>query len=226
MRRLAKLWGVFSLFGLLGSPAHAIIVGSDFETDLTGWTHEGDVAFGDGSVRIGEGAGGYASFWRAFELLPARPHTLCFDLAPLMQFTDEFGTFPDTFFASLYFVNDLADFDLATGRFDDSLELLDADYEGIRLGDGSVMPGDGSVVPFERWCIDFVTRFRYVIPVFELIDGDFTENSSVRLDNVFLTTEDEPVIPEPAHLVALGLGLSALLRRRARVRAEAGAAGA
>lgn len=218
MRRIATLWVVFSLLGLLISPAHAIVVGSDFETDLTGWTQEGDVAFGDGSVRIGDGAGGYASFWRAFELLPARPHTLCFDLAPLMQYTDEFGTFPDTFFASLYFVNDLADFDLATGQNIPSRALLDADFEGVRLGDGSVVPGDGSVVPFERWCIDFVTRFRYVIPVFELIDGDFTENSSVRLDNVFLTTADEPVIPEPAHLVALGLGLTALLRRRARLR--------
>lgn len=220
MCRMAMRWAVVLALATCSIlTAQAVTVRSDFSGGLTGWNSAGDAHAADGSVRLGDAEGGWSALWTAYELQPTGSQRFCFDLARELNFTDELGTFPDTFFTTLYFVNDLSDFDLLTGQYDASRAVLDADYLGVRAADGSVVPGDGSVVPFERWCLDFSSAYRYVIPVFELFDGDFALNSAVWIDNVSFSSIDEPVVPEPLHLVALGLGLGGLLRRR-RARRE------
>jgi hypothetical protein len=90
--------------------------------------------------------------------------------------------------------------------------------------DGFADPYGGTIAnpllpAFSQYSLNFTNRYRYIIPVFELFNQNgIGGDSRVYLDNVVLTQQEEPVVPEPASCALLGLGLSLLICGRRRPR--------
>ena len=139
-------------------------------------------------------------------------HVLEFDLLGELSAESPGGPFGflDTVFASLYFADDLAGFDLSPGSFDDFQELLSLDAGGPFGVNGTVgaSPLGGDWLRFE---LSFESSFDYAIPTFELFEQNFVDGDSrVLVDNVKIRAVDTgPAIPEPGaaslYLIALAL---------------------
>ena len=218
MARSSSLMLLLALVAI-ASPASAIPVNGDFGSGLnpaTDWTAVGQVTRDNNEALFEDGANGTGGrLYQGVALAPGQ-YDLSLDFFGGLSRSVPFGTTPDVFFASLYFIDDLATFDVDGGVFDDAAGLFDADRDGA-------IPLIGSFIPSAKgagwWTyrVTFTNQWNYVIPFFELIDGNFIgDDSLVRLDNIRI---DTPIIPEPATLSlgALGLGLIAAARRRRRL---------
>ncbi len=187
----------------------------DFSSGLTGWTIQGDVTVDNGEAVAGDNAATYSLLYQSIPLV-AGDYTIEFDFMNKLSGNvphDPPFAFLDTFFATLYFANDLSGFNLAPGGFDAAFSLFSLDYNGVFENLGSIgVSAKG--LDWSHMSLDFHNTYNYVIPGFELFDMNYIDNDSkVRIDNVSIN-----VIPEPATLILTGFGILALfaisLRRK------------
>lgn len=185
----------------------------DFSEGLTGWTAMGNVAEVNQAALLGDAQSDHSILYRAAEW-DQPTFTIELEVRDVLSETVNPQAFADAFFASVYFVDDLGTFDLATLSYDHALPLFTADSEqGLRLHNGVIGPGDLGA-GWQRYQAQLPGDYRYIVPVFELLNYNLTQGDSIVLiDNV-------AIIPEPPSAVLLVFGalLSRLAawRRRAR----------
>lgn len=201
---------------LAALPCHASVINGGFDTGLTGWTIDGDVQAGP-EATLGDFQAIYSLLYQGVNLSPGT-YVLEFDLLNELSRNvpvDPFA-FADTFFASLYYTNDMSTFDLANNIFDGVDPVLDMDASGPFNVYGNVGPsalGGGWLhVSFA-----FSTNYAYAIPVFELFDFNTIDgDSGVRVDNVAITPRATDVVPEPTTMALTAVGLLGFAVRRMR----------
>lgn len=181
----------------------------DFSDGLTSWTTEGVVTAAGGTAVLTDQVQPTSLLFQPVALTPGT-YLFQFDVFSNLAPGPGTGSFPDTFFASLYFTSDPNTFDIRSGSFSDVTPLLDVDADGYVPAVGAVAPsplgGD-----WVRYTVTFENTYSYVVPAFELADIDGTAgNSEVRIDNVSI------VVPEPSTLLLAMAGLAVLAVRRAR----------
>lgn len=196
-------------------PGYATVINGDFSAGLSDWTSAGDVSATTEATLADNGQ--IYSYLLQPVALASGQYRIEFDFENLLSadVTSDPNAFPDSFFASLFFVNDLSTFDLANGVFDDVAPLLDADSSGVLNVAGVLSPS--AVGPnWTHFSFDFTNNYNYVIPVFELLDFNFVSaDSAVNLDNVSIT-QPTGVVPEPATLTLMAMGLAGCVATRKR----------
>ncbi|HUT35010.1 MAG TPA: PEP-CTERM sorting domain-containing protein [Planctomycetota bacterium] len=201
------------LSGQLTSPTFAL--GFDF-TILPGAssTEEGfTVCFAGSPSALGGGGGsggcGYTgilgnSFAIAFDLAPELPGGTAGDRSPVIRLLQN-GTAVDAANSLVYYdLPDLIDSGLyhADVYFDQGLLAVYLSSESGSVSDTLVLAGQLADFTFSPGTLGFT-------------GGSASEALEIRIDNVLLQGEfNTEVIPEPASLALLGLGLAALARRR------------
>jgi hypothetical protein len=182
------------------------LLNGDFSSNLDGWSTIGDVSVVSEVAALGDDGQWYSALYQFVASTPGL-YEIEFDFyGGLSEEVPDF-TFPDTFFASLYFIDDPGGFDLPGGIYGDAVGLMDMDYSGAYSDEGIITPS-GIGPGWQHFSMSFD-----IIPAFELADFNFINNDSYCLvDNVAIT----PIIPEPATLSILGGGLLGLLARRRR----------
>ena len=193
--------------------AHADLINGDFSSGLTGWTTEGDVVVESGAASIGD-EDPYSLLYQGVALAPGL-YELEFDFSNLLSdYVPPSGpvTFPDIHFASLYFINDLSQFDLNTLSFDDAAALFDMDYTGPYNVQG-VISASPLGQAWSHFTMTFDNNCAYAIPTFELLDFNLVSgDSEVLIDNVSVA-----IVPEPSTVLLLSIGLATGLLRRRKV---------
>ena len=194
------------------------VANGGFESGLTNWTSQGDVQ-ATTYAALGDTDTIYSLLFQGVETASGT-YILEFDYRGLLS--ESLDGFPDTFFASLYLINDLSMFDLASAPpvYDDQIALMDLDAAGPANVTGLL-----SLSPlgpdWTHFAYEFTTIYAYAIPVFEYFDFDgIGSNGSVWIDNVSISAVS-PVVPEPGSILLVGLGLagSGTAWRRRRTRA-------
>lgn len=197
---------VISIAWLTALSSSATIVNETFDAGTIGWTTSGDVG-GTTDAYLGDTNTDYSLLYQGFAIAPGT-YRIEFDYLNVMssEVPADLAAFPDVFFASLYFTNDLGTFDLAGNVYDDVDFLLDLDSTGAYNVAGTLSPSalGGNWTHFSY---DFTNSYAYVIPLFELFDfNTITSDSQTRLDNVMICQTTQ-VVPEPATLTLSLLGL-------------------
>ena len=211
-----KRWALgLGIACLSAVPTYATVTNGNFSAGLSDWTTQGDVSAASAAT-LGDDGEIYSLLFQPVALAPGQ-YQFEFDFQNLLSAdpgTDP-NAFPDAFFASLYFINDLPSFDLAGSVFDDALPLLDADSSGPVALAGVLSPSV-AIPGWTHYTLDFTNNYSYVIPVFELLDFNIVSgDSAVNLDNVSIT-QPTGVVPEPATLTLLAMGLAGCLASRKR----------
>lgn len=219
-RSMLRIWvGIAAAAALAVGSARADLINGDFSSGLDGWSVIGDVSGVAGTADISDNEY-YSALYQALGVTDGS-YVLEFDFYSGISDEVPDFTFPDVFFASLYFIDDLGAFDLETASYDDALALFDLDYSGVSNLTGEVvMIGQG----WYHFTLAFDTTYAYVIPAFELLNqNDPNANlllgldSDVYIDNVSIVPG---VIPEPSTFVLVGIG-GAMFALRMRVRRAA-----
>lgn len=192
------------LLGLLTAsfcvPSRAALVNGDFSAGLVGWSAAGNVQPMAGTAAFGDGEDGSgAALYQIVSLTPGQ-YCFSFDFRNGLSDSVPTGAFPDSFFVSLYFVDDPGDFDLSDNL--PAQAVLGLDYSGVLTGQGIL---SASLLGTDWTHLDFLftNSFAYVTPYFELFDLNFIgSDSGVWVDNVCFRPV-ETVVPEPpSHLLA------------------------
>lgn len=182
---------------------------------LTGWSTLGDVTTANEEAVVGDNGAVDSLLNQAIALAPGQ-YSLQFDFLNGLSFVPPNLGLLDTFFASLYFINDVIQLDILGGGFDATTQLFDLDANGVFNLTGSVS-ASGKGGNWQHYSLTFQNSFNYVVPAFELFEQNFINaDSSVRIDNVTVTAT---VVPEPGTMLLVGSGLlliGRMARRRAR----------
>lgn len=214
--RNLSIGAVLLLF--LSVQAHADFSDDFNDGNLDGWTTDGfETLAGDfevvsGVAVLADGTDSYGALYQGIPLGADR-NVLEFDVFNGLSDVADLGIFYDTFFASVYFVDDLSLFDLTTLSFDDEVPLFNMDSSGffdvffeIELAD----LGSG----WTHVTYEFDNSFGYAIPTFELVAQNFIyDDSTVGIDNVSIA-----VVPEPSTTALIGLGMAIMFARRRMAR--------
>jgi hypothetical protein len=199
----AELPGLFSVGG-------NAVTNGQFMSGQTGWSSTGSVTVLSEEAILRDTTD-TALLYQAVAL-SSGVYTISFDFSSGLDDGFAPGTFPDTFFASLYFIDDLSSFDLVGGVFDATAALMDLDFSGAFNVLGTLTASDKGP-GWSRFSTDFTLNQAHVVIAFELAGINGTpDDSSVLIDNVLLA-----VVPEPSTWVLMavaGVGLAALRRRR------------
>jgi hypothetical protein len=121
---------------------------------------------------------------------PLGPTLVEFDFLAGLADAVEGGSFPDAFFASVYFTDDPAQFDLANKVYAGALPLVDLDANQTDAH-GGTLASSGLGGSWRHYSAIVDNRHAYIVPVFELfglngVGGD----SQCVVDNV-------AAVPEP-----------------------------
>lgn len=211
------------LFLLPGRALFANPINYDFSNGLTAWTTIGEVAEDNETAVLSDT--NYASWSVLYqgESAVTGSYTIEFDfkngLSAETLEDDPFGfSFPDVFFASIYFVDDLStfylDIDPDNSSYNGATALFDMDYIGAYSNDDDGII-DGTISELDNgwyhFSLVFENTFNYIIPTFELMDWNFiNDDSQVWIDNVQLTANQASPVPEPTTLLLMLTGLGGL----------------
>lgn len=195
----------------------ATVINGDFSGGLADWEAHGTVSSVGGVAILGDDFPG-ADLYQGIAAGPGN-FVLEFDFLGMLSSdlsADPFA-FPDTFFASILFIDDYSQFDLALGIFDDSLSLFDMDDLGVFNANPSATIGTSALGgDWQHFRMAFNSAYTYVVPTFELWDFNYViGDSEVQIDNVSLTASQAP-IPEPATLVLFSLGVLGVTLQKKR----------
>ncbi len=201
--------------------AAADVLNGTFDSGLSDWVVEGDVTDDSGAARLGDSGAEYSLLYQGVALGPGA-YALQFDFLNGLSdevLSDPF-TFPDAFFASLYFIDDLAAFDLATLSYDAVHSLLDLDATGpYNVHGQGLLSASPLGAGWTRFRYSFLNSHAYALPTFEFFNlNGLRSDSAVLVDNVTIEAVAPPaVVPEPASLILMVAGVlaGAALRRRA-----------
>ncbi len=190
--------------------AQAELMNGDFSmgsNGLDGWTTDGDVSVPAGEARLSDAVASYSLLYQGVALTPGS-YTLEFDfkhnLSPEPYIENDFS-FLDTFFASIYFIDILSNFDLDTPGYDGATALFDMDSTGPFNINGLISTSSN----WSHFSLTFQNMHAYAIPTFELFNlNNNSSDSTVYIDNVTITTA---AVPEPSTLLLLGGGLLGLV---------------
>ncbi len=194
--------------------SQAVPTNGDFANGLTGWSTLGDVTADNQEAVLGDNGATDSLLYQAVALAPGQ-YSLQFDfLNDLSPVLPNLG-FLDTFFASLYFINDVSQLDILGGGFDAFTPLFDLDANGVFNLTGSV-GASSKGGNWQHYALTFPNSFNYVVPPFELLEQNFINaDSTVRIDNVSIELS---AVPEPGTLLLVSSGLlfiGRMIRRRA-----------
>ncbi|MFH0730123.1 MAG: PEP-CTERM sorting domain-containing protein [Pseudomonadota bacterium] len=230
--------GVSVCFGQQG--AFAGVINGDFSDGLTGWITGGittsdttpDVVATWGDVEVttdeevflrdgttsGNGVPYYSYLYQGV-ILSSGWYTLEFDFKqPTFSDPKDF-TFPDSFYASVFFAGELSSFDLFNMQYGDDILPLIAFENGEVIFDNDGKTNTDPNLKGTGWIhygITFQNNYAFVIPTFEISDYDNDPGSSVVfLDNISITEATAP-IPEPGTFLLLCAGLVFLTVMRGR----------
>ncbi|WFP48582.1 hypothetical protein PL263_10700 [Methylomonas sp. EFPC3] len=216
MTLFTKISFAVSLFALSTQLSLAAPLNGDFSSNLDSWVTSGPVGSVAQAAQLTDNQGGDSSLFQGVALASGQ-YTLEFDALNLLSRDIPNGNFPDAFFASLYFANDLNQFDLANGIFDNALALFDLDYSGVANNNGAIsasaLGGD-----WFHFSILFNNSYGFAIPTFELFNLNATDgDSQVLIDNVVISSAPTSTVPEPASLLLWLIGLPAYRFSRSRL---------
>jgi len=199
---------------------HATPLNGDFSSDLLSWTTSGDVQWETGSASLGDNLELYSLLYQGVSATNGS-YTLTFDfqsgLSDQIPTTDPFA-FPDVLFASVYFVDDISTFDPYNFSFDDSLALFDLDDLGPYNVNGTI--GASSLgVDWQHFSATFNNTHQFIIPTFEFMDFNYIDNDSqVWIDNVQLSANTAPPVPEPSTGLLFFMGVATAISLQRRVK--------
>jgi hypothetical protein len=198
---------ILMCFLLTSQLAAAGVVNGEFSNNLANWDSL-NVTVSSGEAILSDGSGLNSRLFQGVGLA-AGQYTVEFDFLNQLSAEVPPGSFLDTFFASLYFIDDINLFDLDALAFDDALPLFDLDAGGPFLYQGSV--GSSSLGnDWSHYTAVFNNTFNYAIPTFELFNlNSIDDDSRVLIDNVVINAVPPNSVPEPATLGLLIAGLSA-----------------
>jgi hypothetical protein len=204
----AVLITTIMFFGL-SAFSYADVINGDFSNGLVDWTTAGDANSISGAAVLGDSVYPYSSLYQGVALIPGT-YSLDFDfensLSSTISLDDDF-TFPDSFYATLYFSDDLSAFDLSNSGNPGFL-LFGLDTNGPIDNIGTIGPSN-QVQGWLHFNATFTNSNAYAIPTFELFDGNYAAgDSTVSIDNVSITPAP---VPEPGTLISVALGLAGLI---------------
>jgi hypothetical protein len=193
---------------ILNSSDNAVQNG-EFTDGLAFWSVSGVVQFVANQAELTDLPGPNTMLHQVVGLAPG-PYDVSFDVRSDLSSRFAQGTFPDTFFASLYFIQQSGDLDIPGGVFDAVNPLMDMDWQGVFNNNGWI--GPSALGP--EWLHfrgSFQMTHAFVAIAFELDElNDTGGDSAVYIDNVVIA-----LVPEPGALaLMLSGGLFFFCRRR------------
>ena len=183
--------------------SQAVPTNGDFANGLVAWSTVGDVSTNNQEAVLGDNNATDSLLYQALALAPGQ-YSLQFDfLNRLSSDVPTFG-FLDTFFSSLYFINDVSQLDILGGGFDAVTSLFDLDANDlVNITNSVITSGKGG--NWQHYALTFQNNFNYVVPAFELLEQNFINaDSTVRIDNASIQVS---AVPEPGTLLLVGSGL-------------------
>jgi hypothetical protein len=199
-----------------------LILNSEFDTGLDGWSQTGMV-FNTGQNAILSDQGGTRALFFQTVLVPVDTVVslrLSFDFLNALSPQVVLGQTPDSIFGSAFTGTHPFGSLYESGVYDESIGLLDADYRGsVNFPAGMTISASPKGAGWIRHTVP-IPVVPFVTVGFEFIEGNDTPgDSTAAFDNIYLIAEP---IPEPgvAGVLALAAGVFSLRRRRATGRAS------
>lgn len=180
-----------SVFMVISAITVMAVDNNDFSAGLLHWKTAWHVTVADNEAVLTD-TNDYHSFMFQADNPGTGPFTLSFDFFNGLSANVPPGRFRDSFYASLYYVDNLSDFITEHDRFDNSDGVMDADAGGTFNIRGTITP----VTNHTGWIHfsgTFTNNYTYAIIMFELYSLNATPgDSSIRIDNVIITNETAP----------------------------------
>lgn len=191
------------LFLLSQLPAEAQqLMNGSFDEGLNGWEIRGAV-IGSSGLAILTDQNVSKSLLDQPVGATSRVYEVQFDFRNALSNNVPTGTLADTFFATLYFTDNLATFDIDGGVFDHAIQLFDLDSTGPFNVNGTIGPSSKGT-GWSLFTLFFQNTNSFIAPAFELRDFNFLNNdSAVAIDNVLLVPEPGAWLLTSAALVGL-----------------------
>jgi hypothetical protein len=162
------------------------LVNGGFDSGLSGWQTQGGVFPSMGVAVLADDSFTSGLLWQPVASLDGR-FTLTFDFNNALSASVPQGALADSFFATLYFTDNLATFDIAGGMFDQAISLFDLDATGLANVTGSIGPSSKGA-NWSLFTLTFDNTHGFIVPAFDLRDLNLVnDDSAVALDNVKLT---------------------------------------